>query len=149
MPLSTLYQSYHRDISHIHVFLDFNSGRPGLWNVLPKDTPVDLMRVESGSRVLQFTSEPHATSLSLVYTQNFKKRNKDIQAIVTLILTFPVIHLLCEEYRSRSDCTCVQSDLDLHSTLFYHQFLSTNPIQYHFTNLNLFEKSLAIQIRQR
>ena len=50
----------------------------------------------------------------------------------TFILSLVSVDLCFGECRSRSACTYVQSDLDLHFPLFYHSFLSKilHPVSY-------------------
>ena len=44
------------------------------------------------------------------------------------------LHIFCGEYKARSDCTYVQSDLALHSPLFYQLSLAMKP---HLVQFNL------------
>ena len=50
---------------------------------------------------------------------------KNLFDLRTLNLLFFTMNLLCGECRARSDCTYVQSNLALHSLMFYKWFLLT------------------------
>ena len=55
--------------------------------------------------------------------------------ILTSNLTFATMNRFRGDGRARSDCTCVQPDLDMHSRLLYHyffiesQFIAILPIE--------------------
>ena len=55
-----------------------------------------------------------------------------VENILTVFILLVTMDLFCGRCRKRSACTYMQSDLALHSTLLYHNFLSPKPVPMSF-----------------